>query len=183
MRHDDRALLDAWGKGDRSAGNNFVARHFDAIYNFFAFKIAEDVSDLVQRTFLGCLEGLPRFRGDCAPRTFLFSIARYELYGHFRKKKRDASYNVLTSSLRDLGPSPTSVLGRRDTAAALVSALESIPLELQVLLELRFWEGMTGPELAVVLDIPVGTVASRTRRALTLLRERLQTGNLSEKLP
>ena len=85
---DERALLEAWRAGDAAAGEVLFERHFDAIYAFFASKLTIDVSDLVQRTFLGCLEARDRFRGDCSFRTFLYAIARHELYGYFRARHR-----------------------------------------------------------------------------------------------
>lgn len=173
MRSDEQ-LLAAWRSGDRDAGSALFDRHFDAIYDFFDRKVHEDVSDLVQRTFLGCVESLDRFRGDCSPRTYLFAIARHELYGHLRAKRRDQRLDFAVSSLFDLGPSPSSAAGLRGDAARLREALESIPLELQILLELRFWEDLKMRELAEVLGLPQGTVASRLRRAFSLLRERLE---------
>lgn len=169
----DEELLAAWRSGDRDAGDALFSRHFDSIYDFFARKVSTDVSDLVQRTFLGCVQGIERFRGDCSPRTFLYSIARNELYYFLRQKKRNDSLDFGVSSLRDVGPSPISALARRDEVTMLVRALETIPLDLQILIELRYWEGLTARELAVVLDIPPGTVASRLRRTTALLRERL----------
>lgn len=169
----DEDLVEAWRQGDRAAGNALFERHFDEIYNFFSRKVADDVSDLVQRTFLGCVEGIERFRGDCSPRTYLYAIARNELYAYLRRKKRDESLDFGVSSLGDMGPSPSSMLARHDEAALLVSALERLPLDLQILVELRYWEGLKGRELAVVLDIPHGTVSSRLRRSLALLREHM----------
>lgn len=179
----DQELLDAWREGDREAGDELFSRHFDAIYDFFDRKVSHDVSDLVQRTFLGCVQGIGRFRGECSPRTFLYAIARNELCGFLRKKQRDKALDFGISSLRDMGPSPSSVLGRRDHSALLVAALETIPLDLQILLELRFWQGMTAREAALVLEIPPGTVASRLRRAMKLLRERLGELHSSRELP
>ncbi|MCA9595573.1 MAG: sigma-70 region 4 domain-containing protein, partial [Myxococcales bacterium] len=43
--------------------------------------------------------------------------------------------------------------------------LRAIPLELQIALELHYWEQMSGPEIARVLGIAEGTVRSRLRRA------------------
>jgi len=170
----DEELLAAWREGDRDAGDALFERHFDAIYDFFDRKVTHDVSDLVQRTFLGCVEGLDRFRGDCSPRTSLYAIARNELYAFIRRRQRDQRLDFAVSSLRDLGPSPSSAFALRDEAARLIEALEHIPLELQILVELRFWEGLKLRELATVLDLPQGTVASRLRRALAELRERLE---------
>ena len=54
-----------------------------------------------------------------------------------------------------------------------MAALQSLPVDLQIALELRFWQELSGPDLALVLEIPEGTVRSRLRRALEALREAL----------
>ena len=47
-------------------------------------------------------------------------------------------------------------------------------MELQIAIELHYWEGLRGPEIAVVLGIPEGTVRSRLRRGLEKLRAEVQ---------
>ncbi|MCA9573851.1 MAG: sigma-70 family RNA polymerase sigma factor [Polyangiales bacterium] len=173
---DDRALLEAWRAGDAQAGEALFNRHFDAIYDFFASKLSIDVSDLVQRTFLGCVEARDRFRGDASFRTFLYAIARHELYGYFRSRKRNEALDFSVSSLSDLAPGPSSLLRAGTERARLVEALRTLPLDLQIILELRFWEDLSGPELAIVLEIPEGTVRSRLRRGVEALREQLARG-------
>ena len=85
---DDFSLLDAWQQGDGRAGNRLFERHFDAIYRFFANKTGNDGADLVQRTFLGCIEARDRFRRTSSFRTFLFAIARNELRNHWRQRRK-----------------------------------------------------------------------------------------------
>jgi RNA polymerase sigma-70 factor (ECF subfamily) len=172
---EELALLTAWRAGDNQAGEALFECHFDAIYDFFASKLTVDVSDLVQRTFLGCVEAKERFRGEASFRTFLFAIARHELYGHFRAKHRGRALDFGVSSLEELAPGPSSLLHAGTERALLAAALRALPLELQLVLELRFWQGLTGPELALVLELPEGTVRSRLRRAIELLRTHLES--------
>lgn len=172
---DDFALLDQWGAGDRSAGNTLLQRHFDTVYRFFAGKIGDDgeVDDLIQRTFLACVEARETFRREAAFRTFLLAVARHELFGHFRRSRtQEARSTPLgTMSVAELGSSARSVMVRREEERLLLCALREIPLDLQIAIELHYWEGLSTSELARVLEIPQGTVKSRLRRAREALHE------------
>lgn len=172
----DTELLDAWCGGDPQAGNALFQRHFDAICRFFRNKVGHDeVEDLVQRTMLACVASHRSFRRDASFRTYLFTLARNEVYAHYtrRRPKQDA-LDLGTVSVEDLGPSPTHLLAARDEELLLLRALRRIPLDLQIALELHFYEAMTGPELAVVLDIPEGTVRSRLRRAKECIKQQIE---------
>ncbi len=171
---DDFALLDAWRAGDDRAGNELFERHFDSIHRFFDRKVGGDAADLVQVTFLGCIEARDRFRGASSFRTFLFSVARNQLYRHYRSKKKRDDLDFEVTSLEDLGPTPTGHLAGKQEQRLMLEALRSLPLDLQIALELHYWEGMRGPELAEVLDVPEGTVRSRLRRGKEQLTERLE---------
>ena len=169
---DDVTLLLAWRAGDKGSGNRLLRRHFEAIYCFFATKV-DDPADLTQRTFLACVEANERFRGDSSVRTWIFAIARRTLFNHYRSLDRSRGHrgDLGQRSAVDLGPSPSKVLAGRDEQKLLVVALRSLPLEMQITLELHYWEAMKLQDIAVVLDIPPGTVKSRLARARTQLRE------------
>ncbi len=177
----DAELLEVWRGGDAPAGEALLGRHFDAIYRFFSHKTGEDVSDLVQRTFLGLVEARERFRAEASVRTYLFAIARNVLKKHFEDRRKE-SVNFELSTLEDLAPSPSSLVRHRRTEALLVSALRKIPLDQQIALELHYWEGLSGSEVSTVLDIPEATVRSRLRIGIEKLRSHLESvdaGDLS----
>lgn len=56
----------------------------------------------------------------------------------------------------------------------MLRALRCIPLDHQILVEPFYWEGLTGPDLATVLEVPEGTVRTRLRRARALLAEKIE---------
>jgi RNA polymerase sigma-70 factor (ECF subfamily) len=58
----------------------------------------------------------------------------------------------------------------------MLSALRRLPLDDQLLLQMHYWDGLTGPALSRALDLPEGTVRSRLRRAKAKLAERLTIG-------
>jgi RNA polymerase sigma factor (sigma-70 family) len=139
----DLDLLDAWRGGDARAGNLLFRRYFAPLARFFRNKVDVGVEDLIQGTFLACIEGRDRFREASSFRTYLFAIARNLLYGYYRRQHRAVDF--VQTSVIDLGASPSGPLGRREEAAALLRALRSIPLEFQVVLELSYWEDMKAP--------------------------------------
>ncbi len=170
---EDRELFDRWRDGDAVAGNTLFERHFDAVYRFFRTKVAQDAEDLVQQTFLACLRARDGFRHDATFRTYLFTAARSKLFDHLRKRPSRAAVDFGVTSLVDLGISPSGQIARNENHRAALAALRSLPLDLQIALELYHVEKLRGPQLAHVLEIPEGTVRSRLRRARELLEERV----------
>jgi RNA polymerase sigma-70 factor (ECF subfamily) len=167
---DDSELLRAWGEGDAAAGRELFERHFAAIFRFFRNKADGDVEDLVQSTFASALGSREAFRGDASFRTYLFTIARHELYAFWRKRRRQSDeVDIGSLAVEDLATSPSSALAARRDRVLLARALRSLPLDFQVVLELHYWEELSGPELAAVLEVPEGTVRSRLRRGKELL--------------
>ncbi len=170
----DIELLDAWRDGDKSAGNDLFNRHFDSICRFFANKVSADVDDLIQRTFLACMEGRDRFRGEASFRAYLFGVARNVLRRHYRDKRyRGERFDALEVSVADMGPGPSMLVADKQEQQLLLHALRRLPLDHQITLELYYWESMSGSELAEVLAVPEGTVRGRIRRAKQLLETAL----------
>lgn len=168
---DDRSLFEAWQAGDRDAGQALIERHFDAVLRFFQTKAGADAEDLVQRTFLACVEGGARFRGSSSFRAFLFGIARNVLLEHIRArtKARLVDDDFAVSSVIALQPGVSTLAFQRAEQRLLVQALQRIPLDLQLGLELHYWEDLSVAELAEVLGIPGGygeeSLVPRARRA------------------
>ncbi|MEM7157401.1 MAG: sigma-70 family RNA polymerase sigma factor [Myxococcota bacterium] len=167
---DDAALLEGWRNGDKDAGEQLFERYFDPISRFFANKVSGDPDDLVQETFMACVRGRDRVREGSSFRAYMYGVACNVLRGYIRKKQAgSASASFDSCSAHDLAPGPSTMLYRREEERLLVEALRRIPMDLQMILELHYWETMTTNDIAEVLELPVGTVRSRMRRA----RERL----------
>jgi RNA polymerase sigma-70 factor (ECF subfamily) len=162
----DSELFRAWRSGDRQAGSILFARHFDGIYRFFRNKLDGDIEDLVQRTFVACVEGRERFREDASFRTYLFAVAHNLLREHLRKRRRSREQLDLdVVSAVDLGASPLSLAVARAEELVLLQALRRIPVSAQVILELYFWEKMTGAEIGMMLGVVEDTARGRLRKA------------------
>lgn len=170
----DDELLTAWAEGDRDAAAVLIERHSDELMRFFRSKLDVDIEDLIQRTFLDCLEQRERRTGVESFRAYMFGVARNRLYDHFRRQRvRGIAVDPDRTSLADLHTSPSAALARHDEQRLLLEGLRQLPLDLQLLLELFYWENLSGPDLASIFGVPEGTIRGRIRRAKTLLRERL----------
>lgn len=170
---DDFQLLTAWRGGDTEAGQELFARHFDALFRFFRNKVGDnDAADLVQTTFLACVERRDGFRAESTVRTFLFAVARRRLYSHLESRERAGRrFDAGVTSVADLGATPSQLVDRKRSYSVLLAALRVLPVETQTLLELHYWEKLSGPQLAVVFEVAEGTIRTRLRRAKQLLAE------------
>ncbi len=163
-----------WRAGDEDAGVELFERYYEAISRFFRSKAWDAASDLIQRTFLACLETRDRMREGTAFRSYLFGIARNILLEHYRGKRRDGDrIDFAERSVEDFGPTPATVLGRHQETLLLLQALRRIPIDSQTILELYFWENMTAGDIAKIMDVPEGTTRTRIRRAKQLLEQQL----------
>lgn len=173
----DAELVHAWAAGDRRAGEALFEAHFAAVLRFFRNKMRRDdpqIDDLVQRTFLGVLEGHERLREAGSFRAYLFGIARNQLFKQYRSQSRSRELlDFSFTSVAELQPSPSSVLAMNEAHRQLLLALQRLPVELQLVVELQFWEQLTVVELAEVVQLPVGTAKTRLRRARQLLAHEL----------
>jgi RNA polymerase sigma factor (sigma-70 family) len=163
----DFDLLETWREGDENAGRDLFGRYFESVYRFFRNKVDDAAEDLTQQTFMGLVQGRDKFRGDASFRTYLFMIARKRLYSHLRQRERRSEpVEFHTASVADFGlASPSRAVAVRQEQKLLLHALRRLPVEMQVALELFYWEELTVTEIAEVLETPVGTVKSRLQRA------------------
>lgn len=171
---DDEALFERWAGSDPRAGHVLFGRYFDALRRFFRRQIGDDAQDLVQNTFLGCVQGRDRFKYQATFRTYLYVVARNQLYKELRRRSRRPELDFRITSLADLGPTPSRVLNERDQLALLVEALGKIPIEQQVAIDLYYLENMTAPQVAKVLELSEPKVRHRLKRGLDHLRQHIE---------
>ena len=170
----DAELLERWRAGDDAAGEVLLERHFESLHRFFSAKLDEGAEDLVQTTLLRCVQSRDRFAQRSSFRTYLFTVARNALIDRLRVAARSPqALDFAVVSLVDLRTSPSVAASRSEEHAALIAALRSLPLEIQITVELTYWEGLNATEVAEVTEVTPGTVRSRLTRARQALREQL----------
>jgi RNA polymerase sigma factor (sigma-70 family) len=179
----DFDLLTAWGEGDDRAGEELLGRHVGVLHRFFSSKLRTDVEDLAQATLLASLEGRASFRRDASFKTYLLAIARRQLFMHLRKRFRgDRAMRLQEVSMEAVLGTPSAVVGHREELKLLHRVMQQIPIDLQITLELYYWENLSVAEVGEVLEIPAGTVKSRLSRARDVLRQKILEADADEHL-
>jgi len=173
----DAELLAAWKDGDRKAGGELIDRYFESVRRFFLNKVGEGADDLIQQTFLACVQQRDQIRTPEAFRGYLFAAARSKLIDWLRLKCTNPQFDVEVDSVMSAGMSPSAEVAARDDERLLVIALRHLPVELQIALELYYFQNVRGRELEIALALAPGTVRSRLRRGLELLSKKV--GELS----
>jgi RNA polymerase sigma-70 factor, ECF subfamily len=161
-----------------------------SLYNVAAWlaRNPADAEDLVQETFLKGLRGFSSFQPGTNFKAWIFRILR-NTYLTSRSglaatrtvalddelDDREESRPVLYPEAAIDRQTPELNLLRLADKAALQAALERLPAPLLEAILLCDVEEMKYKEIAVVLDIPIGTVMSRIARARAALRETLHS--------
>jgi RNA polymerase sigma-70 factor (ECF subfamily) len=175
----DRELVAAWQEqGDKQAANRLLTRHLPSLRRYFRNKVGSrtDEEELLAQTLKGLVEAIPGFRRESSFRTFLFKLARNKLRDHFRAKSRKPdAVDIEELSVADLSPGPSTIRSRNRWDTLLLGGLRAISLSDQELLELRYWEKLTVPELIEFLGISGSAVKNRLLRAKERLRKAMAT--------
>ena len=164
MRDRDRHLIERARQGDRSALGELFDRHFAAAWRL-AYGITRRramADDVAQDAFERAFAALSRFDSDRPFAPWLHRIVVNRSLDLLRSERR----------LVGLESSPPAV-ERDDPAAAdraLLEAISALAPQRRTVLLLRYGLGYTPAQIAVLLELPEGTVHSRLGRALDQLR-------------
>jgi RNA polymerase sigma factor (sigma-70 family) len=131
-----------------------------------------DRDDLVQEIAMALWQALPRFRGECSERTFLFRIAHNRAIAHLARSRSQPAADQ-DVEVQDPAPDPEAGLAREQGVERLKRAIHQLPLVYKQVISLSL-EGLGYGEIAEVLGISEGNVGVRLTRARQILRESLE---------
>jgi RNA polymerase sigma-70 factor, ECF subfamily len=170
----DQQLWERICRGDAEAFNGFYQDHAPRLQAFLRQLVGnvQTAEDLVQETFTQLWRrpgGFQPERG--ALRTYLFGIARKRAADWWRKQVPQEATSKEESSIAST-----------ENYSIVNDALKRLPEEQRTLLWLREVEGQSYAELAVIFEVPVGTVRSRLFAAREALRKIWKSHNGKESL-
>jgi RNA polymerase sigma-70 factor, ECF subfamily len=177
----DEDLMQLVQRGDPRAFELVYDRHSGAAFSL-AYRmvgrgnVAEDV---VQEAFLSIWRSGARYeRARGSVRTWVLGIVHHRAIDQLRRSsvhdKRRASDEGLEERLES-GERTDNEVARREEAASIRSAMDTLPADQSHVIELAYFGGFTHTEIAGILEAPVGTVKGRMRLGLEKLRNQLRT--------
>jgi RNA polymerase sigma-70 factor (ECF subfamily) len=173
MEPRDSELLERWRRGDRSAGELLMSRHYRSVLRFFELNASWAAEDLTQRTFVACIERAAALRDAEAFRAYVLGIARRQLAQHQRELSRTKALRRFSTPQVGNTAQLTTLLARGREQVLALRALATLPRRAQTLLILYYWDGVSTADLATSYRVPTSTIRTRLARARDLLRRRL----------
>ena len=178
----DAACDDAWllrriGQGDEDAMAVFYREHGRVVFAQVLLVVGERVlaEEIVQDAMLAVWRGAGSFRGESSVRSWVIAIARRQTRDRLRGSRLRVVDDAFLADQPGSGPGPeVTALDRAELADVRGAIRELTPAHREVL-GLAFGSGLSLPEVAGVLEIPVGTVKSRLTAARAALNRILDT--------
>lgn len=181
---DERDLVDRMRRGDQRAFDEFFDAYAERLAAFASRRCSLDAAaleDVVQVSMINAMRGLAGFRGGSALFTWLCQICRNHLADISRKAQRQPRVKSL-DEMSEAGETATIIelTDFRDpldecaddaTRNAVRRAINRLPASHARILELRFGDELTVPEIARVLLITEDAAESRLARARQAFRE------------
>jgi len=166
-----RTLID----DDRPAFGELIQRHQSAVRHFLRHLTRGDAAladDLAQETFVQAYRSLVHFRGSASFSTWLLGIA----HNHWRNARRRFREQVEFSD--DHAPSAeTRRENLSDLRQDLAAALGHLSSDEQLAIHLHYHQGLSHPEIAALIEWPLGTVKTHLARGKEKLRQHLAVWN------
>lgn len=139
---------------------------------------AEDAEEVVCETYAYAWSNAARFDACRANALgWLLMLCRSRALDRLRQRRATASaldVVALRESGDEIGDQPYDILSLMQQRSTVHAALEQLTPERRQLVSLAFLQGMSHQEIADAMRLPLGTVKSHVRRALTQLREALE---------
>ena len=181
MTPTDEELVVAFQSGDIPAFDQLV-RRWDRKIQGVIYRIVgnhDEARDLSQEAFLKAYRALGTFKQEARFSSWLYQIAINATRDRLRRRRRrnDLSLDDVEereASLRDAGPSALDLIESSDLSRVVAAAMAALPEEQREVVILKEYEGLTFPEIAETLDVPLSTVKTRLYRGLGQLRVRLE---------
>ena len=167
----DVQLLRRIARGDEDAMAAFYREHGQVVLAQVLLVTGERTlaEEIVQDTMLAVWRGAGSFRGESSARSWVIAIARRQTRDRLRTRRLRVVDDAFLADQPGSDPGPEVMALDRAELAEVTAAIRELAAPHREVLGLAFGSGLSLPEVASVLEIPVGTVKSRLTAARTAL--------------
>ena len=175
----DAELVAKSQDGDKKAFEQLVVRNQDLVFSL-AFKLSGDrdlANDIAQESFIRAWRAIEKFRGDSAFSTWIYRITVNTAWTLRKKAKKHSLANIEDTQepiVIDEKKDPELIAINSDLSFVLKQALNKLPMEQRIIVELKNIEGRSHKEIAEYLGITVTAAKVRLHRAHQKLRVLLE---------
>jgi RNA polymerase sigma-70 factor (ECF subfamily) len=168
---DDAELLRRIGRGNEDAMAAFYREHGRVVFAQVLLVTGERLlaEEIVQDTMLAVWQGAASFRGESSARSWAIAIARRQTRDRLRGRRLQVVNDAFLADRPGSNPGPEVMALDRAELAEVKGAIRGLASPQRELMGLVFGSGLSLPEVAEVLEIPVGTVKSRLSAARAAL--------------
>ena len=173
-RSSDGELLQRIAGGDREAFDVLYHRFVRPVFALALRRLGDRgrAEDATQETFTSIWRSAASYRADRGPGApWLYAVARNAIVDRARARSETPA-EVPDEASSEPGPSDEAESSW--LAWRVHRAMQELPEHERPLLELAYWSGLSQSEIADFLNIPLGTVKTRTRSALGRLADALE---------
>ena len=180
-KHDYALILRATEESDQEAYAELMERYRDSIYHLCRKMVFndDDAEDLTMETFAKAFQRLQQYTPAFAFSTWLFKIASNHCIDFIRKKRINAlslDRGIATDeggniqfTIKDEAPDPIETLEKKQRVEKMRLVVSELKPRYRKLVELRYFEEYSYDEIALELDLPLGTVKAQLYRARDIL--------------
>jgi RNA polymerase sigma-70 factor (ECF subfamily) len=170
----DGELLQRIAGGDRDAFDVLYRRFVRPVFALALRRLGDRgrAEDATQETFTSVWRSASSYRAERGPGApWLYAVARNAIVDRTRARSETPMEAPDEASSE---PGPPEEAERSWLAWRVHRAMEELPEHERPLLELAYWSGLSQSEIADFMNIPLGTVKTRTRSALSRLADVLE---------
>jgi RNA polymerase sigma-70 factor (ECF subfamily) len=176
LEGNDREVIAACQRGDRDAFRFLFETYQDRVFSI-ALRYSGDRAvalDIAQDVFLKLLSSIQDFREEAGFESWLYRIVVNRCLDHRRRGRRIlAFFENLADVFRASGESALEGLLRTEKQDHVHRVVGKLPPEQRIVIVLRYTEGLSYEQIAAILGLSQGTVASRLNRAHKALERQL----------
>jgi len=188
MAPTDEELVVAVQGGDSSAFDTLVFR-WDRKIQGAAYRVLgsdDEARDVSQEAFLKAFRALKSFKREARFSSWLYQIAMNLCRDRLRRRKGRPHLSLEdlpegTEKALHLAPTALRAIEANDLSRTVSAAMQTLTEEQREVVVLKEYQGLTFPEIADVLELPLSTVKTRLYRALSQLRMELEREGVGRK--